>query len=446
VPGASSVGVLRSFAAAGRTAIISSVASRASPELVHPLPVEDFPAWARTMATSFLSDPHSPGTARQIEIHAPTWAPERAWGVRDGGRWVATLRSDARRLTVPGAGRETEELPVDAVTNVSVAATHRRRGLMSRMLGESLRAARERGDAVSVLIAAEWPIYGRFGYAPAVWSSNYTLRSGRAGEVPGGDPTRVRQVERDEFGEVAHAVFATARRRRAGQIDRPEVWWDRLLGRRGFPPGPELPHNWFVHEGESGPDGLVGWKAGGDWGLIPPYGHVDAWSLTASTDAAYRDLWAYLAGIDIIEEVRLSDRPVDEPIRWLLGDGRALVTTRYVDMVWLRLLDVAAALSARRYSVAGELVLQVRDGDGEGFAAGRYHLDGGPGGAECRASTASADLELTQRALAAVYLGGARLHELAVSGDAVAERTPGALALADAMFATPLAPWCATWF
>jgi len=175
------------------------------------------------MSTTFLDDPHSSQTARWTEVLTRIWDPARAWGVRDRGRWVATLRTEERSLSVPGVDDGTNDVRVDALTNVTVAATHRRRGLMARMLGESLAAARARGDAISVLIAAEWPIYGRFGYSPATLSANYVLHRSRPGANCSGDPTRVRQVEREEFGDVAPAVYSAARRQQAGQIDRDRV-------------------------------------------------------------------------------------------------------------------------------------------------------------------------------------------------------------------------------
>ena len=192
------------------------------------------------------------------------------------------------------------------------------------MLGDSLRAAEERGDAVSILIAAEWPIYSRFGYAPATLSADYVLRRFRAGAACPGDPSRVRPVERDEFGALAPAVFAAARRHRAGQIDRDATWWNRVLGRDGYPPSEGLPHNWLVHEGDDGPDGLLGWKATGDFGLIPPLGTVEVWDLAAASDEAYQNLWSYLSSIDVTDEVNLSiDRSTSPcagcstmPARW----------------------------------------------------------------------------------------------------------------------------------
>ncbi len=153
---------------------------------------------------------------------------------------------------------------------------------------------------------------------------------------------------------IAPDVFAAARRQRAGQLDRAGAWWDRVLGLGGFDPSPSVPPNLCVHEGDAGPDGILGWKSDGGFGLVPPFGRVDVSWLSAATDQAYRNLWSYLTGIDIVDEIRLSARPVDERVRWLLPDARTLVTTEQVDFLWLRLLDVPAALSARRYAVPGE--------------------------------------------------------------------------------------------
>ena len=434
----------RRAGACARPFAMMSRVPRSAPELVNPVPTEEIPDWGRAMATTFLNDPHGPEEERYIELFRRRWEPDRAWGVRDRGRWVATLRSERRGLTVPGADGDTCELPAHALTNVTVAATHRRRGLMAQMLDGSLRDARERGEAVSILIAAEWPIYGRFGYAPATLSADYVFRRTRPGASLSGELGRVRQVEREEFGDVAPAVFDAARRRRAGQIDRTQQWWDGVLGREGLAPSSELPHNWLVHDGDDGPDGLLAWKAVGDFGLIPPLGKVEVWDLASAGDGAYRDLWAYLSGIDVIDEVVVRTRPVDEPVRWLLRDARTLVMTEHVDFVWLRLLDVPAALAARRYAIPGELVLEVTDDEAGGPAAGRFHISAEGEQSSCQATDRAPDLEITQRALAAIYLGGFRLLQLPAA--AARELTPGALARADLMFSTPLAPWNATWF
>jgi len=271
------------------------------------------------------------------------------------------------------------------------------------------------------------------------------LHRSQAGATCSGDLTRVRQVERDEFGELASGVFAAARRRRPDQIDRNTGWWNRVLGRDGYTPLDGLPHNWFVHDGDDGPDGLLSWRARGEFGLLPPFGTLEVSHLATAGDAADRDLWAYLTGVDLIDAVNLPNRPVDEPARWLLHDARTLVMTQRVDFLWLRLLDVAAALNARRYAAPGDVVLEVSDEDHERIAAGRFHLAAEGDTVDCRPTNRPAEVQITQRALASIYLGGFRLRELALAGG-VRERTPGALARVDLMFSVPLAPWNATWF
>lgn len=416
-----------------------------APQLVHPVPAEEIDGWVRSLSATFLHEPAGEDLSRRIETLRRTWSPERAWGARDRGRWVATLLTEPRRLTVPGRGTMTGEVEVDALTAVTVAGTNRRQGLMSAMLTDSLRAARERGDPLSVLIAAEWPIYGRFGYAPATLRADWTLRRLRRGSAIAGDLIRVRQVDREEFGEVAAAVFAAARAERAGQMNRDQTWWDRVLGRDGYPGRDGLPHNWLVHDGDDGPDGLLSWTGSDYTSLVPPMGSAEVGDLVTVGDAAYRDLWAYLSGLDGTDEIRIGNRPVDEPARWLLPDGRTLVMTEQVDFLWVRILDAPAALSARRYAARGEVVLEVVDDDGDGFAAGRWRLTAEGDDARCEGTASGADLRITQRALAAIYLGGFRLAELGAAGG-ISELTPGAITRTAAMFATPLAPWNATWF
>lgn len=167
--------------------------------------------------------------------------------------------------------------------------------------------------------------------------------------------------------------------------------------------------------------------------------------LFATNQAAYTDLWSYVCGMDAVAQIDATGRPVDEPVHWLLNDGRSWQAQNTLDSLWVRLLDVPAALSARRYAVEARVVLDVVDDDLSGYGAGRYLLEGGPDGAQCRTTTQSPNLRLSQRALGAVYLGhpSLALHHAAGLVD---ELTPHAIARADAMFATALAPWLATTF
>jgi predicted acetyltransferase len=416
-------------------------------EIVNPVPVEEIPGWRATLSTTFFGTARGEQAQRRVENLRREWLPERSWGARAGGRWVGTLRTFPRTVTVPGCGTATADVQADALTSVTVNATHRRRGLLTGMLTQSLAAARERGDPFSVLIAAEWPIYGRFGYAPATREAAYTyfLRRETA-KIPAAGAGSVRQVNPAEFGRLAPTIFDAARRGRAGQVDRREPWWPRMLGLDSWHLiEDDATPNHYVHEGPHGPDGLLAWTPVRDFDTTGQLAAIKVVDLVAVSGTGYRNLWAYLSGIDAVGEATLSMRPVDEPARWLLPDGRALRQTYTGDGMWLRLLDVPAALAARGYRVPGRLVIEVADPDAGGYGAGRYELDAEEQGASCRPSTRSADLVLSQRSLAGAYLGGFSLRELSPGGG-VEENTPGALTRADAMFGTGLAPWNATGF
>jgi predicted acetyltransferase len=415
------------------------------PELVHPIPLDDADGWTRAFFRTLLLETAGDAYTARVANVVRDWDVQRRWGFRDAGQWVATLATEERRLSVPGAGIATNELVVDALTAVTVAATHRRRGLLTRMITESLTAAKERGDALSILIAAEWPIYGRYGYATAVDDASYVYFPRRPNAALAPPPAgRVRPAEPDEVATVADAIFDAARRLRPGQIDRPTWWWDRSFGRDGHVTVGPTP-NWILHEGPGGPDGMLAWHVTNDFELDGRLGKLEVTTLVAANDTAYRDLWAYLGGIDVIEEITATYRPVDEPVRFLVKDGRALQETWRGDFLWVRLLDVPAALAARDYAVPGRLVLDVVDDDLGGFAAGRVLLEVDGDGARCTPTDEAAELRVSHRLLGSIYLGGHRLRQLAPAGG-IEELTPGALDRADVMFSTPLAPYCQTFF
>lgn len=417
-----------------------------SVEIVHPVPVDDLNGWLASLRTALLAPREGPVAEAWAHNRRQAWRPEFAWGVRDRDTWVGSLIAEPRTITVPGAhGVGTNLLAADAVTAVSVAATHRRRGLLRQMITQSQQAAAERGDPVSVLIAAEWGIYGRYGYAPAVAGARYTYYPRRRDAAPvGGPPVGVRQVTSTQLAAVAPDLWERLRRNRAGQLDRSDPWWPRNLGRDGFRGMFHPEPAWVLREDADGrADGVLGWHVTADSDLEGNVGAGVVDLLAAATDKAYRELWAYLAGIDLVGAFELDVRPVDEPVRWLLGDGRALQTRAVTDEVWLRLLDVPAALAARGYAVDDELVLEVEDPDG--YADGRFAVSASGGLGTCERTGREPDLRLPQRALASAYLGGYRLGALAITGE-IEELTPGALTRADRLLATATPPWNQTHF
>lgn len=421
----------------------------------------DLPVWIRAMRVTFLDDPGTPFTDAHREYWRPILEPERTWGAYDGGRCVATLRTFGTTLTVPSechfaagpaAGERSDgtaaTIPADALTQVTVSATHRRQGLLTRMLTRSLADAWERGEHVSILRAAEWPIYGRFGYAVATQSADYTISSYPRPTVlaPRG-LVRVSGCEVADLVDPARAVLGQLIRRQPGQIGRPTGYWPRLLGLQGLPSVTGREPVCVVARDESGsPVGYAVWTAGGT-GWPDERVDITLHEFIAITTDAYRALWQYLIGIDLIKTVKWRERAVDEPLEWLLSDGRSAHRERTWDGLWLRMLDVPRALSARRYAADERLTLEVVDKEAGGWAGGRYRVDGGPRHADCVADgSATADLTMPQQALAALYLGGRSVWSLA-EADLIDEHTPGAMRRLARLFAqTDRAPWNATPF
>lgn len=411
--------------------------------VVRQVEVDELTAYNTSKVITFLEAPTDSPAWRQWRLD--TYTPGRSWCGVDGTDIVATLRTLPRDLSLPDGSGGSRDLPVDALTGVTVAATHRRRGLLRRMLTESLDAAHDRGDAASILVAARWPIYGRFGYAPASqWTSGHLDRRRDAARLRVPPIDDLRRVDPSESGSIGADVFAAARTERAGQIDRPGPYWDRVANPDLQEPGHGESVT-IVHEGPGGVDGYLRWHITESF-TFTRGGSVVVDDLFASGQPAYTALWGYLLGLDVVDDVAFSRRPPDEPLPWLLEDGRAWRVDEVVDAIWVRLLDVPTALTARGYPVADRLVIEVVDNEVGGYAAGRYLLDAGPGGAHCRrAPELSPDVTLSQRALASVYLGQPSLRLQQIVG-LVEEHTAGAVQRLDLMFTTALSPWLATEF
>ena len=357
----------------------------------------------------------------------------------DGETVVGTLRSFATALTVPGPA----EIRASALTNVTVAPTHRREGRLSRMIDADLRESADRGEAVSILIASEYPIYGRFGYGPAVDAARFTVRTGGirfrrsyAGAVELVSPATMR--------EEAPRVYDRFRLAQPGSIERRDHEWDRVLHVVAVPGDEPSKDVLALYRSPAGEvDGYVRYGVKDDWDVMVPEGVLQLKELVATTAEAYGALWQYCADVDLLTSIEAGDRPVDDPIGLLLADGRAVRHTAVHDFVWVRVLDPVATLAGRTYATEGSLVIEVVDATG--IAAGRFALEGGPDGASCSPSAATADLTVPVDALGSVSLGGMAFARLAYVGR-VDEHRPGALAQADALFRTARAPWCNTWF
>ena len=367
---------------------------------------------------------------------------DRTRAAFDRGRVVGASANVTSELTVPGPA----VVPMAAVTWVSVLPTHRRRGLLTAMMRSLLDDARERGEPVAGLLASESVIYGRFGFGLATTSATYELdRRHAVFARPPDDPGRLRVVDVPEVEAIATDVFDRYRRTQPGEVHRKDSWW------RGVFDDPEDDRDgasrrfWVVHEGaEGGHDGYASYRYTERWDGNPEH-TVEVGEAIAVDPATRLSLLRYCCELDLVGRIKLPYFPLAEPLRWGLADPRRLRATAVDDVLWVRVLDVPAALGARRYATGGRVVLELDDA----FLprnSGRYELAAGPdGAAECRTTDAEADLALGAADLGAIYLGGVSLATLAAVGR-VRERRPGALARAAAMFLADPPPYCDTDF
>jgi predicted acetyltransferase len=414
---------------------------------IRTLDESDVAEWTRALFTGFHRSPKA--GADEVALRRTDYELDRTRGAFDGDRCVATFRSMPRDLTVPGGG----SVSASAVTNVSVTGTHRRRGLATRLMAADLAAAKERGDAVSILVAAEYPIYGRYGFGPATWVTDWDIDVPRAAldkRYAGPDPAEgtVELAGGAEVRAVGPALHERVRVRTPGAISRKSAWWDVATGVNVFPSSGYNEPFFAVYRNASGEaDGLASYRVNDPhWPGKLPSGDAQVVSLIAATPAAEAGLWRFLLSLDWVVRLNSGHRPPDDILPLLLGDPRAARTETNADYMWLRVLDVPAALSARSYApLAAGLVLDVRDG--AGLAGGTFRLETAPGAApRCTpAPSAAPDLTLDVATLGTLYLGDESALRLNALGQ-LAEHRPGAATTADHLFRTPRRPWCPEMF
>lgn len=412
---------------------------------IRPLSADEVETFIRVGTAAFGCNP----SAEQVEEQRPE-VPElgRTLAAFSGARMVATAADHGLEVTVPG-GRQ---VSMSGLTWVGVLPTHRRRGLLRALVRRHLDAAHERGDPLCGLEASEGGIYGRFGFGPATYCLSWELERDRA-RLAGApaDAGSVELVSEKEAAEILPAIHDLARRQVTGDVKAAPGWWEGMLrsdarGHDGA--GGKL---FAVHRAPGGqPDaGAVYRIPEGEGSWAHQAVHVD--HLVATRPEGYTALWGVLVDLDLTAKVVAGHRPVDEPLRWMLADPRQLRVTGVRDLLWVRLVDLAAALSARRYATDGSVVLEVTDAACP-WNEGRWLLSGGPEGAECRRAGGGtvrpgggAELALDASGLASAYLGGVSLVTLVAAGRAT-ELVPGTARRFTAMLAVDPAPWCSTGF
>jgi predicted acetyltransferase len=360
-------------------------------------------------------------------------SPERAYGAWDGGRVVGGAGAFPFTLTVPG-GR----IRAAGVTLVGVLPTHRRRGILRAMMRAQLEACHARGESVAYLWASEDRIYGRFGYGVASFSADIEVPRERTAYHPwfttGGYAAAL--VPLAEAEDLVAPVFERVARETPGMFARSSAWWQaralvdaewRRAGRG------ELQCVVLERAGLPAAYALYRVTPGFDRGVQT--GAVDVVEAMGDSSEATAAVWRYLLDLDLLARVRATLLPVDHPLLLLLAEPRRLRFS-FRDGLWVRLVDVGAALAARTYAAGDAVVVQITD-DFCPWNAGRWRIGGGG----VARTDAAADLLCDVTALGSVYLGGFTWAQLA-RALRVEEARKGGLARADALCAAERAPWC----
>lgn len=361
--------------------------------------------------------------------------PERTLLASVGGQTVGTVAAYSFRMTVPGA-----VLPTAGVTEVSVAPTHRRRGVLSAMMHRQLADIAAGPEPIAALWASESSIYGRFGYGAASDAGHLSLAHDRSSFRPdvdtGGD---LRFVHGDDVAATIAPVFERAAPSVPGFFARDSRWWDAVLCDTPMHRGPNSPLACVVHSGPEGDDGYVLFRRrhAEDTNLLD--GTVTVSELLGVDTRATASLWRFCFDLDLMVRTQARFRMTADPLRLLLAQPRWLeVLTN--DGLYVRILDIAAALQARMYAIEDDIVFAVSDPVLDANS-GSWLLEARTDGARCTRTDRPADLEVDVADLGASYMGRPVFAALAGVGR-VRELTQRAASRADAAMSWPVQPWC----
>ena len=363
---------------------------------------------------------------------------DRSFAAFDDGRIVGCASAISQRMVVPGGAF----VPTAGITMVGVLPTHRRRGILRELMGMLLDQAAERGEPLATLYASQAAIYGRFGFGHAAMHLSFDVALDRVSWAPGTEARgRVQILPRDDALPLMRKVYDAAIVGRPGAVELDDRWL-----RVGFWESSKDDERQFyaIHEDDDGvADAFAMYNVKHEWPRGLPHLEMKVRRIVTTTPESNASLWRYLFDVDLVSRVRVEARPIDDPLLLQLTEPRA-IRPEVDDGLFLRPMDVAAALEARAYAADGRVVLGITDetvpsNDG----AFELVVEGGTG--VCRSTTAAPDIVGSIHAVGSVYLGGFTWATLAAAGR-VQERTPGALERADAMCRCDRAPWPVLYF
>lgn len=411
-------------------------------------------AWLQAVNRGFYDQAFTPRTLRREAgyYHADDRLMTGVY-VADAPRYsvgaevpVATFTSFTNTLSTGDA-----LLPAHLISDVTVRPTHRRRGLLRRMMTDSLASAHGAGLPIAALTATEATIYGRFGFGVATQTSTVELDTTSRFALPMAEDGAVGVVElarREAIAEVAGDVFTRFHESTRGSVGRQAAYPARIDGTiNGHREEPDLTVRAALHYDDDGaPDGYLTYRYVDGQGSSDAVPVIKILDLVATGPDSYLGLWNFIGNLDLIERVRYDTARIDDPLPWAMADTRGYRVTGRSDLLWLRILDPIACLQARRYSGDGELSLAVTDP--LDLAAGTFDV-GVSGGVPSVQQTATgprtdADVSIDVASLSSAFLGGATIGALADAGRIRGDET--AIRQLARMFAVDRAPYCITHF
>jgi predicted acetyltransferase len=339
---------------------------------------------------------------QEVAEVSPTMEWDRMQVAVDGGRIASAVGAFTIELSVPGG----QSIPTCGITWVSTSPTHRRRGLMSRLIARAHDQAAERNEAMSALGASESAIYGRFGYGLSTFQRKVIIDT-RAVRLTDRAPVEGDVwFENDRAAILAHAapIREQGRAQRCGEVLRSQAWWNLVLDVRQRENDGQTPAFWLLHR-----DGYASYRITAEWNGGRPAHKLAVVEMVCLTDAAAAALWNVLLSVDLVGTISTSSLPFDDPLPLWLDNPRGVRVEDVTDWFWIRPIDTPRMLASRTYGSEQRFVIQVDDG-------APFVLDGSPDGATTAASNEVPDLVLQPRAVGPLLMGAVSPRTLRAGG------------------------------
>jgi predicted acetyltransferase len=339
------------------------------------------------------------------------------------------------QLTVPGGAR----LDASWLAMIAVSATHQGRGIWRRISFQGFGILQERGYPILCGVPTQPAVYDILGGGVASYARTYTIGPRFTEMRAKPSLNRAREIDATQAERELPPIYDRWCAKTPGALSRDRAWWadyleDRVTQRDN---GSEL--NFIVH-----PEGFLTYRVTGasPHAYRRPFGNVLVQDFCPVTEEAHTELLATLVGMRMFDNI-VIEVPVDDPFPLKLKDQLAVRTTGLQDFLWMRIMNVPKALSARTYSADVEIVLEVADP--LSVAGGRFLLQTRNGVGECTPYDGPADIKIGLGELGTIYMGAHRASELH-RANRITELNSGALRNLDAAFATESAPYCGTLF